>query len=770
MADPRKLKPSELLQLVNSTPLGEVIGSTAFYRLRQRAGLNASSDGKTMHLLKFARWLIGQVPPPSAKPATPPAATAGQAHRDRMAAASRQKMASVSDLGEIPPIANLERREACKNDLALFCRTYNPEAFKIDWADYHRDAIRRIEESVILGAMFAFAMPRGGGKSSLCRMAMLWAVSYAHRRYPFYIGATMPKGQAGLDAVKIFMRFLPDYVDDFPEIAKPIRALEGRPQRATSQHCCGEPTLIEWNQDHIVLPTVPPPPNLKCAGPLAPTSGIVIGASGLTAEGIRGSLHTLRSGELLRPDFVILDDPQTDESAHSEDQNTKRLELIHGAVLGMAGPGKSISAVMPCTVIAPDDMVDKTLDRSTHPLWRGSRTAMLEGWPPENLDEWEKYFEIYDSCAQLEPPDFTEANEYYQANAESLNGRLRATWSERRGWEISAVQHAMNLYRRDPVVFMAEYMNDPVDPHADERPLDPAELLKRRNGYTRGKVPLDVQHITAYIDVQGELLFWLVAGWCEGFAGHILDYGVFPEQKRRRFTLADAGLTLSKKYPGKELGGRLYAGMAGLAEELMPRRFKRDDGAELSIGRCVIDANWGQSTDVVYQFCRQSPHASRLTPGHGKYYGAKSRGFHEQKKQKGEQVGLHWRMPSVKGRRQCRYVVIDTNFWKSFVAERLKTGEGDRGAIQFFGQRGKADERLHDLLVEHLTAERCVKVVANDRTMDEWDQPDRNRDNHWWDCLVGAAVAANMVGVTSEEHRQVRTKMRRRKTVSINRT
>jgi len=32
----------------------------------------------------------------------------------------------------------------------------------------------------------------------------------------------------------------------------------------------------------------------------------------------------------------------------------------------------------------------------------------------------------------------------------------------------------------------------------------------------------------------------------------------------------------------------------------------RDDGAMMRIGRCLIDANWGQSTDVVYQFCRQS--------------------------------------------------------------------------------------------------------------------------------------------------------------------
>ena len=770
--NPRKLKPAELLRLVNSTPLGEVIGSSSFYRLRQKAGLNVSGDGKTIHLLKFARWLIGQVPPPAAaEPEPKQSIDAGQAHRDRMAAASRQRTSETSNIGDIPAIANPQRRESCRYDLGLFCHTYNPEAFKLDWADYHREAIARLEESILKGALFAFAMPRGGGKTTLCRMAVLWAASYAHSRYAYYIGSTIDKGKKGLDAIKVWMRFLPDFADDFPEIAFPIRSLEGRAQRAQSQHCNGEPTLIEWRQDAVTLPTVPPPPNLDHKGPLAPTSGIVIGASGLTAEGIRGSLHTTRTGELVRPDLVVLDDPQTDESARSEDQNTKRLELIHGAVLGMAGPGKSIAAVMPCTVIAPGDMVDQTLDREKHPLWRGSRTQMLDvtgDWPPANLDAWEKYFDIYDYCVQLEPPEFTEANDYYRKHRKALDVGLRATWSDRVEWEISAVQHAMNLYHRDPTVFMAEYMNMPIDPHAEERPLEAAELLKRRNGHERGMVPLDVERVTAYVDVQGELLFWLVMGWDDKFGGHVLDYGAWPKQSRRRYTLADTTRTLSKEYPGRDLSGRLYEGMQDLIGELMTRKFLRDDGTEFSIQRCIIDANWGQSTDVVYQFCRQSEHAEKLTPGHGKYYGAKGSAFGDQKKKTGERRGLHWFMPSLRAtKRPCRYVVIDTNFWKSFVAERLRIGEGDRGAIQFFGKRSQADARLHDLLVEHLTAERCVKVTANGRTVDEWQSPDRNRDNHWWDCLVGSAVAANMSGLTTREHGKSEASRRRRKVVSI---
>jgi len=766
--DPRKLKPAELHRLVNSTPMGEVISSSAFYRLRQRAGMNASADGRTMHLLKFTRWLVDHVESSPRKP-TSAADKPGQSHRDRMAAASRARTESVSDIGELPPVADPKRREFTKHDLAKFCLTYNPKAFYRGWADYHKRDIARIEEAVFDGLQFAFAEPRGGGKSTLCRIAVLWAMSHGHSRYSFYIGATGPKGKAGLHDIKMFMRFLPIYADDFPEIAVPIQALRGRPQRAQSQHCNGEPTLIEWGTDQVVLPTVPVPEGLDAEGPWAPSSGAIIATSGLTAEGIRGSLRTMRTGEHIRPDFVVLDDPQTDESARNEEQNRKRLDLIHGAVLGMKGPGEKMAAVMPCTVIEPDDMVDQTLDRKKHPRWRGSRSSILDGWPPKNMDAIDKYFEVYDRCMLLEPPDFTESNEYYREHQKTIEAGLTATWDERKeAGELSAIQSALHLYHADPDVFMKEYMNMPVSRDADEHPieLDADDLAARRNGQARGQVPLSCERVAAYIDVQGELLYWLAVAWDDDFGGSVVDYGEWPKQKRSNYSLGDVGKALSMKYKGKDLGGRLYDGLSDLTEILMNRNFRRDDGADLQIERCLIDANWGQSTDVVYQFCRQSEHSSRLTPSHGKYYGCKGRGFYDFKKQQGERVGLHWRMPNVRGRRACRYVVIDTNFWKSFVAERLLLAEGSKGAIQFYGDRGRANMFMHRNMVSHLTAEQCTRVTANNRTVDEWDLPVKGRDNHWWDCLVGCAVAASMLGLSTKEHSKPKNRRRKRKVVS----
>lgn len=83
------------------------------------------------------------------------------------------------------------------------------------------------------------------------------------------------------------------------------------------------------------------------------------------------------------------------------------------------------------------------------------------------------------------------------------------------------------------------------------------------------------------------------------------------------------------------------------------------------VERCLIDANWGQSTDVVYQFCRQSEHAAVLLPSHGRYVGASSVPFDDYKRKRGERVGQHGRIPNVQGKRQVRHVLIDTNLWIS---------------------------------------------------------------------------------------------------------
>jgi len=117
--------------------------------------------------------------------------------------------------------------------------------------------------------------------------------------------------------------------------------------------------------------------------------------------------------------------------------------------------------------------------------------------------------------------------------------------------------------------------------------------------------------------------------------------------------------------------------------------------------------------------------------------------FSEYKRRPGDRVGLNWRIPNVHGKRAIRHVVFDTNWWKSFVNARLRVAMGDRGCLSIFGTNAET----HRMLGEHLISEYFIKTEARSRSVNEWKQRPEQPDNHWFDCLVGSAVAASMQGV-----------------------
>ena len=61
--------------------------------------------------------------------------------------------------------------------------------------------------------------------------------------------------------------------------------------------------------------------------------------------------------------------------------------ILAGAILGLAGPGRKIAGLMTLTVVRPDDMADRILDRQKHPQWQGERTKMVYAFtcPPGAL-------------------------------------------------------------------------------------------------------------------------------------------------------------------------------------------------------------------------------------------------------------------------------------------------------------------------------------------------------------------------------------------------
>lgn len=245
-----------------------------------------------------------------------------------------------------------------------------------------------------------------------------------------------------------------------------------------------------------------------------------------------------------------------------------------------------------------------------------------------------------------------------------------------------------------------------------------------------------------FIDVQGKALYWVLVGWEPNFSGYVIDYGTEPEQRDGTYRLREIRHTLAVATPKAGLEGQIYAGLERLTDRTLGREWRRDDGATARIDRCMIDANWGSSADVIYQFARQSKHSALILPSHGKYVGASSQSMGDYTPKRGDRVGLNWRIPVMSGRRAVRHVIFDTNYWKSFAQERLAVAMGDPGCLSLFGR----NPETHSGLAEHLTSEYRVKTTGRGRTVDEWKLKLADSDNHWLDCVVGAAVAASISG------------------------
>ncbi len=575
--------------------------------------------------------------------------------------------------------------------------------------------------------------------TAMCEAAAIWSMMYGHKEFIVVVGSSEGAAMEIQDSIKIEVETNERLMADFPEVCFPIVALEGIANRCAGQTYKGVRTRITWSStalDGLVLPTI--------AGSKA--SGIIVRVAGITGR-IRGMKHKRADGRTVRPQLVIIDDPQTRESARSLEQNKLRIKILNGDILGLAGPKKKITAVMPCTVIEAGDMADTILDRDKHPEWNGEKTKLLYRMP-DNAEMWDEYAEIRAECLR-ENHDIHLATEFYEAHREEMDKGAVVAWPERFDPdEISAVQNAMNLLFRDAAAFASEYQNEPLHDDVSEESIMTADAIAAKlNGIDKGVVPLECTKLTMFIDIQKKCLFYTVCAWSDDFNGAVIDYGTFPEQRSRRFTLDTANPTLQELFPHASIESQIYSALSRLCKDKMAKVYVREDGAEMQVERAAIDANWGESTDVVYQFCRQNDFAPRIVPAHGHYVGASSKPMTEDRKKPGERVGLNWYMPSVIGKRAVRHIVFDTNFWKSFIHARLGVSMGGKGCLSLYGRQPLA----HELYSEHLTAEYRVKTQGRGRVVDEWKlRPDRS-DNHWLDCTAGCAMLASAIGSSLPE-------------------
>jgi hypothetical protein len=657
-----------------------------------------------------------------------------QRHKTTAAKASRLKSAAAREIAaDCPRPRSLKRRAAALESLESYCRSYKPRVFDLPFSNDHRTVIAALEQTITNGGQIALAMPRGSGKTSLCEAAAEWAILRGTRKFVLLVCATSKLAQDSLQAMAQTFAQNDLVAQDWPATCYPLRRLEGITQRRLLWN--GAPIVQKLTAETICLPNLP----------VSPTAGSLLATAGLTGS-IRGRKWITPDGRSLRPDLVIIDDPQTDESATSPHQTARRETLILQTVLGLSGPAKSLAAIMPCTVIEPDDLADRFLDHAKHPEWGGIRTKLVQSWPtdPAAAELWQQYRDLR-SAALLAKTSPGPENAFYERHRPTMDAGSVLAWPERHGPnELSALQNAYNLrFDKGDRAFAAEYQNDPIRAGTEtSAALEPRALATRLAELPPHTAPATANWITAGIDVQQSSLWWTVTAWSAGFGGIVLAYGCWPRPNQAYYTLSTLRRTLQNTHPGHTLEDQLCFGLDSLAQHLAAIPWTNPAGERLTINRTLIDCNWNQSETAVFRAVGlPSGRAIAAAPSRGRFIGAAARPMAEWQLRPGDLPGHCWRLPAAT-RGAPRVVQIDVNAWKSIVADRLAMPPAAANAITLAG----TEPKTHELFCDHLASEYRRRVAGRGRIADEWSARPTAPDNHFWDALILSAVAAAVAG------------------------
>jgi hypothetical protein len=628
----------------------------------------------------------------------------------------------------IPECADPVRREKCVQDPERFLRTYFPHQYRRAFCADHKRMITAMEEIAARGGRQAIAAPRKRGKSEITKGMVCKLILSEKIRFPLAVAATTDHAHKLYMDLRTKLATNDLLLADFPEVCYPIRALEGAPQRAGKQHVDGFLTRIVWTAtDYISLPYVP---NSPFGGVKYTYFGLDSAIRGINIEGDR-------------PDFITVDDPETEESARNIEQIQKRDLLLDRGVAGLGGDDRELAILILTTIQNRYCYSFRVTDRKIKPAWNGLRFGMIIKWP-DRIDLWEEYVAIRHQAQTEGDQHGLKAVEFYLQNREAMDAGCEMLTDEfipitlDNGMECvySSLQQCWNFIANTSMAaFLTEYQNDPEPEEAIETSGLTAAKVQSRIGRTvQGQVPKDALCTVMGIDIGKRVCHWTDIACEEGAIGTIHDYGVI-ETYGTQLDSTDHAVERS-----------LLASLETFAEQL-----KNDDRLPLL---CLIDS--GRYSPVIYEFCR------RFGPPFFPSKGWQASRFRMPQKTDTkvpfEECWAHW----LADENSWLYNV-NTEYWKDWLHKRFIVVPYDdhenrtEGSLVLFDP--VTDKKRHLSFSHHIVAEELRLVpVAGKELKREWFV--KSRTNHWLDSTALACAAMSCVGIrliTNSQQQQPQT-------------
>jgi hypothetical protein len=637
--------------------------------------------------------------------------------RDGAASERSSQRSKARDI-EIPPVANLARRLDCLADPFLFLPTYMPRKFSRAMTADRRRMVEEIIYRIKYGGDKALAAPRSRGKTTIGEGVVgVYAILAGMLRFPLIVGATGEAADGILRNIKYEYETNDLLLADFPEVCVPIRALEGWASRANMQTVNGERTRLKWGSDMVVFPTIA---GSDCSGAI------------LATRSIDGQVRGLRVNSQ-RPDFALIDDPETRSSAKSETEREKRSLMIDDDIGGLGGPDETIPKLILTTTMSCASLSFQYTDPKQKPAYAGERMRAVDVWP--NASElWEKYVETRKDNKENGDVEAREANQFYLDNREVMDAG--ASVSDEDAYdhrlledgtpkEVSAIQHIYNLICDKGRNYVdCELQNDPPTDEEDEKSKLTESIVRgsnndyrgRMSGFPQSEIPPGVTTLTAFVDMGQKMLTWEVCGWTDDARCFVVDYG-----KQNTDSVDVVGIPEA-----------LRRGLNDVADYFREKNYKIDVG--------LIDSGSGVHTKAVYQWINQNSGPWYPSKGDGRYSPPALQA------DKSRKTSAHWNKSPQDG---CHkpLIVMDADFWKREVGDSFLTvplnerGEQVPRSVRLFG----VDPHQHGIFASEIIAEEWQrKFVEGKGYVEGWKQV--KKANHYLDTHYGN-MAARAVAV-----------------------
>lgn len=647
--------------------------------------------------------------------------------RDFMAA----KRARSRDL-KLPPVKDPARRAACLADPRLFLPTYFPHKYTFAFTPTQLEVVDAIREAMVSGTKKAVAIPRGDGKTSITEGMVIWGTAVGAIRFAAIIPATARMSRNILDNLKAMYE---DDVfgEDFPEIVAPIVALGGEPRKAPKQTVGGRRTRINWTKDYLRLPDV--------AGSAA--SGAII-----YPMSIDGAIRGLKMGND-RPDFVILDDPETAQSARSELEIGQREAVINRDVAGLKGQGMKLGVAALVTIQNSICLAARLTDRTIRPDFGGIRKGAIEEWP-KRLDMWDEYChrrraaqEAGDSLAR-DACSFLKSHwgaMHEGAKLSNPNNYKRELGDDGEPLQLSALQACFDFISDNGMeAFESEYQNNP-DAHGDGETtrLTARVVESRTNELEKGSIGEGCIGMTTAIDVGKYAGHWIRVAFYDEARFAIESYGV--AEVRGTSTMSTAGATERAVVAMLHEWREQIANVPPINHEGEPAQHQNGQPFLPTMG--FVDSGDGVLMEAIYSFVRSVAGTPGVPIGASKGYGDGQRNRRLQAPSKlpnGKSAkrisGTYWHADYQHEHGLYLYQ-LDANFWKRFVHARFATApftSEDGSQTPYSIAIHRADVmRQHQTFAKHITAEEYQERFVQGRGMVRgWAQVSAN--NHWLDA------------------------------------